>query len=344
MTRQRCADFLPIGSLPRGPKNLITDVAGVTVGHCTIDTALYKTGVTVVMPCAENPFHHKLPAGFFVLNGFGKTLGLMQLQELGVLETPIALTSTLNVGLVHDALVGYMLEQCQADGVTLTSVNPVVCECCDARLSRIQDRPVKQEHVRKAIAAACTDFRQGDVGAGKGTICHGLKGGIGSASRVIELDGMSYTLGMLVQTNHGLLADLTVGGVPLGAELATRVACAEADKGSVIAILATDLPLDGRQLERVAKRVTVGLSRLGSYIGHGSGEVFIAFSTANPFDSRNESPVRPGLLFADDRLDLPFRAAAECAEEAVLNSMLYARSVTGYQEFTAQALSDLWQP
>ncbi len=335
---------LAVGSLPRGPRNLITDVAGVTVGHCTIDTAFYKTGVTVVLPCPGNPFQHKLPAGVCVLNGFGKTLGLMQVQELGTLETPIALTSTLNVGLVHDALVGYMVEQCAVEDVALTSVNPVVCECCDARLSHIQDRPVKESHVRAAIAAASAEFALGDVGAGRGTICHGLKGGIGSASRVMEFDGFSYTLGLLVQTNHGILEDLAIGGRPVGAELARRVKTGTADKGSIIAILATDLPLNGRQLSRVARRVSVGLARLGSYIGHGSGEIFLGFSTANHYDPRSGRAVRSGHFFAEDLLDLPFRAAAECAEEAVLRSMLCAHAATGWTGERVAALPDLWKP
>mgnify|MGYP000845674899 CR=1 FL=1 len=338
------AHSIPALSLQKGPNNLITDVAGVTVGHCTLDTELYKTGVTVIMPCPNNPFHHKLPAGVFVLNGFGKTLGLMQLAELGVLETPIALTSTLNVGLVHDALVGYMVERCALEGTEVVSVNPIVCECCDGKLSRIQDRPVREEHVRAAIAAAGAEFAQGDAGAGKGTICHGLKGGIGSASRVMEIDGRRYTLGMLVHTNHGILRDLTVGGRPIGAQLAERLDAGQCDKGSVIAVFATDLPLDGRQLRRVAARVSVGLARLGSYIGQGSGELFLGFSTANPYDPRTEGAIRAGELFSDDRLDLPFRAAAACAEEAVLHSMLYARSVTGYRGDRVEALGSLWQP
>ena len=335
---------LTVGSLPTGPRNKITDVPGVLVGHCTVDTSDHKTGVTVVLPGSQNPFTHKLPAAVCQYNGFGKTTGLMQLSELGTLETPIALTNTLNVGLVHDAIVEYMLQRCQAEGVELHSVNPVVGECNDATLNRIAERCVGREQVFAALAAAAPDFDEGDVGAGKGTICHGLKGGIGSASRVLEYDGRIYTMGLLVQSNHGVLSDLTVCGRRIGPALAQRLETRKADQGSILAVLATDLPLEARQLGRVAQRISVGLARMGSYVGHGSGEVFLAFSTANPFQVQAENAVRPVSAFHEEKLDGPFRAAAECAEEAVLNSLLTARTVVGWQGHRAVALTDLWRP
>ena len=332
------------GGLPTGPLNKITDVPGVAVGHCTVDTPEHKTGVSVVLPCPENPFVHKLPAAAFVLNGFGKSAGLVQIQELGTLESPIALTNTLNVGLVHDALVEYLARRCAADGVDLRSVNPVVCECNDAVLNDILHRAVGMDEVFSAISSAGPNFAEGDVGGGKGMVCHGLKGGIGSSSRVLELGGKTYTLGVLVQANHGVLDDLTVCGQRIGPALARRVEAAQADQGSCIAVLATDLPLDARQLGRVARRLPVGLARLGSHIGHGSGEVFLAFSTANPYDPGQAAPVRQITAFREDSLDLPFRAAAECAEEAVLNCLLAARTVTGFRGRTVYALTDLWAP
>lgn len=345
MFQMRAQDFgIRVGSLPRGPRNKITDVPGVLVGHATVDTPTHKTGVTVILPGPQNPFTHKLPAGVCPFNGFGKTAGLLQLQELGTLETPIALTNTLNVGLVHDAMVEYMLSRCEAEGVALRSVNPLVCECNDSTLNHIAERAVGREHVFSALASACQDFAEGDVGGGKGMICHGLKGGIGSASRVLAFDGKTYTIGILVQSNHGVLSDLTVSGVNIGAGLARTLETRAADQGSIIAVLATDLPLDARQLARVARRVSVGLARLGSHIGHGSGEVFVAFSTANPFDFRAETAVRMTTAFHEELLDLPFRAAAECAEEAVLNSMLTAHTVTGWQGNTVYALPELWRP
>jgi D-aminopeptidase len=315
------------------------------VGHCTIDTNEYKTGVTVVMPCRENPFTHKLPAASFVLNGFGKSLGLVQIDELGQLESPIFLTNTLNVGKVHDAAVGYLARRCEDDGVPLRSVNPVVCECNDGSLSRITHRPVEQSHVSAAIAAASEDFDEGDVGAGKGMICHDLKGGIGSASRLLDVDGQTFTLGVLALTNHGSLRDLTIDGQHIGPALAEKLQAKHTpDVGSCILIMATDLPLDSRQLGRVVRRGSVGLARLGSYIGHGSGEVFVGFSTANAWDSRDSTALRQMTGFSENKMDLPFRAMAECTEEAVLNAMAAAHTVTGYTGRTVYALTDLWRP
>ena len=345
MYQLRARDYLgPLGEIPTGNRNKITDVPGVTVGHCTVDTPEHKTGVTVLLPCPENPFSHKLPAAAFVLNGFGKSLGLVQIEELGTLETPIALTNTLNVGLVHDALVEYMLGRCETEGITLRSVNPVVCECNDGGLNHIQRRAVGREQVFAALASAGPDFDEGDVGAGKGMVCHGLKGGIGSASRILEFDGNRYTVGVLALANHGRMGDLTIQGRNIGAQLEQAKAARESDVGSCIVVLATDLPLDSRQLGRVAKRTSVGLARLGSFIGHGSGEIFVAFSTANPILSQEESALRTITAFHEGKLDPVFRAAAECAEEAVLNCLFTAHTVTGWDGKTVYALTDLWKP
>ncbi len=345
MYQLRARDYdIAVGELPTGQRNKITDVPGLTVGHCTVDTEEHKTGVTVVLPCPENPFTHKLPAAAFVLNGFGKSLGLVQVEELGTLETPIALTNTLNVGLVHDAMVEYMIRRCQAEGVELRSVNPVVCECNDGGLNHIQKRAVGAEQVFSALAAADLDFQEGDVGAGKGMVCHGLKGGIGSASRLLDLDGKTYTLGALVLANHGRMADLTIGGEHIGPRLDAAKAAKESDVGSCIVLLATDLPLDARQLGRVARRASVGLARLGSFIGHGSGEVFLAFSTANSFDPREKAATRQVTAFHEEKMDLPFRAAAECVEEAILNCLFTARTCTGWDGKTVYSLPSLWRP
>ena len=345
MFQMRAQDFgIRVGSLPRGPRNKITDVPGVLVGHATVDTSDHKTGVTVVLPGSQNPFTHKLPAAVCQYNGFGKTTGLMQLSELGTLETPIALTNTLNVGLVHDAMVEYMCRQGERRGYPVYSVNPVVCECNDASLNDIRHRAVGQAEVFAAIDAASADFAQGDVGAGKGMTCHDLKGGIGSSSRLVEIGGETFTLGVLVLTNHGCLRDLTVGGENIGKEIERRIREDSPDEGSCIMIVGTDLPVTSRQLGRIIRRCSVGLARLGSYIGHGSGEVFLAFSTANPFQVQAENAVRPVSAFHEEKLDGPFRAAAECAEEAVLNSLLTARTVVGWQGHRAVALTDLWRP
>lgn len=334
---------IAVGSMPSGPKGSICDVPGVRVGHATLNTQQFHTGVTVVIPGVDNPFLHKPPAGVCAYNGFGKTLGLLQLQELGRIETPIALTGTLNVGKVHDALVGWTLARCAADGhPDVRSLNPLVCECNDGTLSDIRARPVGEAEVLAALENASDRCEEGCVGAGAGMICHGLKGGIGTASRVMEFDGKLYTLGVLAQTNHGRLEDLTIGGKLVGPRLAQLTGRHEPDKGSCILILGTDLPLDARQLSRVAKRCSVGLARLGSYIGHGSGEVFVAFSTANLYEELDKTPISPSLTFREDEMDVPFRAAAECAEEAVLRAMLRAVTTVGWQGETIYALSELW--
>ncbi len=304
---------MQVGCLLHGKRNLISDVAGVRVGHCTVDDGECHTGVTVVMPPVVNPYVQKLTAACCVLNGFGKTLGLVQLEELGTLETPIAITATLNVGKVHDAMVSYMLKLCAQDGISLTSVNPVVCECNDSRLSDIARRPVGEREVMRAIAGACADFEQGSVGAGRGTVCYGLKGGIGSSSRMMDIDGKAYIMGVLVQSNYGRSGDLRAAVLPEG--------LAPSDQGSIILVAATDLPLSSRQLRRVLRRTSVGMARLGSYIGHGSGEIAVGFTTAQP---EREGSFQRFSALCEDKLDIAFRAVGECAEEAILNSMWYS--------------------
>ena len=301
-----------IGEMPAGRLNKITDVPGVTVGHSTIAEGSHNTGVTVIMTSDKNPFHHKLPAASVVLNGFGKSQGLVQVDELGQLETPIALTNTLNVGLVWDAMVEYVLQRCATDGLSVPpSINPVVCECNDARLSDIRKRAVGQKDVFDAIASATADFEEGAVGAGRGTVCHGLKGGIGTASRLMEYDGKSYTLGVLVQSNYGRLSDLRIDGRPVGREIASGAL--EEDKGSIIVVMGTDLPLSDRQIKRVLRRAGVGLARVGSFTGHGS--------TANAMEDGDDKAIRATESFREDLMNGPFRAMAEATEEAVLDSM-----------------------
>lgn len=323
-----------IGTLPTGTRNAISDVVGVTVGHCTLSHGDCRTGVTVILPAQDNLFANKLTAACHVHNGFGKTCGLMQIDELGTIETPIALTNTLNVGLVHDALVSYTLDRCEEDGIFLRSVNPVVGECNDGKLSRIALRPVSRAHVFEAIRSAASDFPQGSVGAGTGTVCYGLKGGIGTASRIIRIDDQKYTVGVLVQSNFGSTEDLTIAGAPIGKDLiphleSRKILPARVDAGSIMMILATDLPVDHRQLGRIIRRCSIGLARTGSYLGHGSGEVMIGFTTKNRIPHEGCSLLAQHIL-REDLLDLPFRAAAEATEEAVLNSMTHAETTQGY--------------
>lgn len=314
-----------IGSMKPGKRNLITDVDGVSVGHCTIRTAKNRTGITVIMPCSDNPFTNRLTAADFVWNGFGKTAGLVQIDELGRLESPIVLTSTLNVGRMQDALVRYMIARCRKEGVRIASFSPVVGECNDSGLNDVTLQAADYPQLMEAIDAASSDFALGDVGAGTGTQCHGLKGGIGSASRTLEIGGKTYTLGILVQSNYGRLEDLQISGRPYGRTIAAEInAEKEPDKGSIMMIAATDLPLNDRQLRRVLKRASIGLARMGSYAGHGSGEIMIGFTTADRIPSDPSISVIAQSVLREELLDDAFRAIAECCEEAVLDSMLMA--------------------
>lgn len=315
--------------MKRGTLNKITDVTGVKVGHYTVDTPEHHTGVTVILPSSDFVFQNKLTAASFVLNGFGKTQGLVQIDELGTLETPIALTNTLNIGKVHDALVEYMVQQAEQRDLEIRSINPVVGECNDSSLNRITERILGIREVRQAIESACEDFEEGDVGAGKGTTCFGLKGGIGSASRLFTVGSETYTLGVLVQSNFGSLQNLRIEGSPVGREIAPLLNEAGADKGSIMIIAATDLPVTDRQLRRIIKRAGVGLARLGSYWGHGSGDVVIGFSTAQTFQDSETAGTISVRMLNEEYINEPFRAMSEATEEAVVHSMLYAGPVNG---------------
>ena len=330
-----------VGSLPPGPLNKISDVPGVTVGHCTLADGDVQTGVTALLPHPGDTFHEKVPAAAHVINGFGKTTGLVQIQELGTLETPILFTNTLSVGTVSTALVRYMLDRCPDICETTGSVNPVVCECNDSGLNDIRGLHVTEADALAALADCRADFAEGAVGAGRGMRCHGLKGGIGSASRRIELDGRSYHMGALLLTNHARFEDLVVAGVPVSERLPRADVPPHEDKGSVIVVLATDAPLSCRQLGRVARRAIVGLSRTGSYCGNGSGEIVIAFSTGCRIPHYPQGDLLPLRAIHEDRIDRLFRAAAECVEESVLSSLLHAETVTGRGGLTVRGLPDL---
>ncbi|WP_024347751.1 P1 family peptidase [Lacrimispora indolis] len=330
------------GKLAPGPLNKITDVEGVLVGHATINTKDHKTGVTVILPCKDNPFSRKLVAAAYIHNGFGKSQGLVQVEELGTLETPVALTNTLNVGKVHDALVDFMLEQCNKEGIEVTSINPVVGECNDSVLNKISDRVVGLEEVKAAVAEATADFEEGAIGAGCGTVCYGLKGGIGSASRRFQIGGETYTLGAIVQSNFGSTENLMVNGMAVGKEIFRLTEPSILDRGSVMTIVATDLPVTDRQLKRILKRAGVGLSRTGSYMGHGSGDIMVGFTTANRIPERPEKELMSISILKESALESAFIAAVEATEEAVLNSLAMAKTTTGHKGNIVRSLTDLW--
>lgn len=330
-----------IGSGTPGKYNRITDVPGVKVGHCTVEENGHKTGVTAIIPCDGIVYEKKPVAAVYTLNGFGKTMGTIQIEELGVIETPILLTNTLNVGKVADALVEYTIEQMTSIGKQALSINAVVGETNDCHINPIMERAVCKQHVLQAIQDADIDFEQGAVGAGRGTICFGLKGGIGSSSRVLKFAGRDYTIGALVQSNFGATADLSICGNPEGERIAQSIASKSAeDKGSIMVILATDLPLTNRQLKRVCKRASVGLIRTGSYMGHGSGDVFIAFTNGNYMPDTASETFHTMQCIPETHINKVFRLAAETVEEAILNSMTYAQADTRIDGSTCHSLSE----
>jgi D-aminopeptidase len=331
-------------SFEKGPSNTITDVSGVSVGHCTLSDGDIQTGVTAILPHQGNMFLKKCVAAVDVINGFGKSVGLMQLEELGQLETPIVLTNTLSVGTASDALIKYMLKDNPLIGANGT-VNPLVLECNDGFLNDIRAQNITVEHVQKALSKTSTNFEQGSIGAGRGMSAYKLKGGIGSASRTLLLDAETYTVGSLVMSNMGRLEDFCLYSADLKEKLQELLDLKQqqvdaADKGSIIMLIATDLPLDARQLKRVAKRAVVGLAKTGSQLGTGSGDICLAFSTANPIAHQGEA-IESVSRYSDAHIDAVFDASIEAIEEAILNSMWHAKSVTGYQKNTRISLQSL---
>lgn len=344
---------IALGRLATGPQNAITDVAGVLVGHATLRRGAgalvrgdgpVRTGVTAVLPHGDDLFAAKAPAAAAVFNGFGKTIGLMQVDELGQLETPILLTNTLNVGRVADALVGYMIARHPAIGVTTGTVNPVVCECNDGYLNDIGGRHVGEAEVLAALQGASDGpVAVGNLGAGAGMMAYGYAGGIGTASRLAggaDAPGSAFTVGALVLANFGRRADLLIAGVPVGRELAAARPPKRREQGSVIVILATDAPLDARQLGRLARRAALGLARTGTHGGHGSGDLAIAFSTADRIPHDPEPAVRavPTLNEQSPVLDRLFAAVVEATEEAVIDALCAARPTDGRDGRRAEAL------
>ena len=340
--RPRLRDLeISIGILPTGPTNTLTDVAGVRVGHQTIvEGDSIRTGVTAVMPHGGNVFLRKVPAALVVANGFGKFVGATQIQELGVIETPILLTNTLSTFAVADALVGWSLGQPGCE--TVRSVNPVVGECNDGYLNDIRQRCVTSDDVVAALQNANTGpVVEGCVGAGTGVRCMGWKGGIGSSSRRLPMSLGGYTVGVLVQTNFG--GSLTIAGVPVGCELGRyylKDQIPSQEHGSCIVIVATDAPLDSRRLRRLAQRAPLGLAAAGSPISHGSGDYVLAFSTAEDLqtDYQSDNPLERTELLRDDRLSPLFQAVRDATEEAVINSLLQATTTTGFQNRTVEAI------
>jgi D-aminopeptidase len=319
------------GILSPGALNAITDVPGVLVGHSTIrEGSNIRTGVTAILPHGGNIFQDKVPAAIFVGNGFGKLMGVTQVRELGELETPILLTCTLCIPRAADALIGWVLDS----NPEARSVNALVGETNDGYLNDIRSRPVGSEHVLAALASASGGpVQEGSVGAGTGTVAFGWKGGIGTSSRRLPASLGGYTVGVLVQSNYGGV--LQVLGAPVGLELGQYFLRTELDRGdadgSIMIVVATDAPLDPRNLERLAQRAILGLARTGSPMTNGSGDYVISFSTA---ETVRRTPARRAALhqieaLPNDRTSPLFQAAVEATEEAILNSLFRATTETG---------------
>jgi D-aminopeptidase len=342
---------ITVGRYPTGPWNAITDVAGVKVGHVTLirgegslkpGEGPIRTGVTVVVP-RDNVWDQKVPAGAFVLNGTGEMTGLAWMAEAGFLEYPIALTSTLNLPRVANGVMSWMIKRYPGIGITDDTLTPIVAECDDSRLNDSQGRHVTEEHVIKALdEAKSSAVVEGTVGAGTGMVSYGFKGGIGTSSRRLPADEGGYTVGVLVNANHGRREELLVAGVPVGKlyeQTATTSGPVHTQEGSIIIIVATDAPLDSRQLGRLAKRAALGLARTGSMARHGSGDFMLAFSTGNTIPHYPSERTFSMTRFADTHLNPVFTATVEATEEAILNALTMATTVIGRDNRRVEAIS-----
>jgi D-aminopeptidase len=349
--RPRARDLgLTVGVLPPGSFNAITDVAGVRVGHTTLIRGDHvRTGVTAIVPHEGNLFQEKVPAAIFIGNGFGKLTGSTQVRELGEIETPILLTSTLNVPRVADALLDWMLALPGNEQVR--SVNPIVAETNDGFLNDIRGRHIGQTEVFAALRSARGGaVQEGSVGAGTGTVAFGFKGGIGTASRVVPATAGGYTVGVLVQTNFGGV--LSMNGAPVGQELGQyylkeqlsplqgqgKAEPIDRGDGSIIMVVATDAPVDARNLERLAARAMLGLARTGSPSTNGSGDYVIAFSVAPQNRIRSTTGLRQLTVLRNDAMSPLFLATVEAVEEAIYNSLLRATTVSGRDGNRVEAL------
>ncbi|PYX87277.1 MAG: aminopeptidase [Acidobacteria bacterium] len=344
-TRPRARDLgIPFDGTP-GPLNAITDVKGVEVGHTTlisgegklqVGVGPVRTGVTAVFPRGKES-HDNVFAGWFALNGNGEMTGTTWVEESGFLEGPVLITNTHSVGVVRDATIAWRVKHGPPDESGYWWSLPVVAETYDGYLNDVNGFHVKPEHVFHALDSAHGGpVEEGNVGGGTGMVCHEFKGGIGTASRVVKLKEGNYTVGVLVQCNYGVREELRIAGVAVGREIPGKKVWDD-DTGSIIVVVATDAPLLPTQLKRLAKRVSLGLGRNGSYSGDGSGDIFIAFSTANPGVSGIKG-LKQLTMLPNDQLDPVFKAVVQSVEEAVDNALVAAETMTGINNHKVIAL------
>ena len=348
-TRARARDLgIVIGRYEPGPQNAITDVAGVKVGHITLvhgegkltpGKGPVRTGVTVIIP-RDDVWHNKVPAGAFVLNGTGEMTGLAWVAESGFLEYPIALTNTLNVPRVANGVMTWMIRNYPGIGITDDTLTPVVAECDDSRLNDSQGRHVSEDNVVAALDGASSGpVMEGGVGAGTGMISYGFKGGIGTSSRRLSDQEGGHTVGVLVNANHGRREELMINGVPVGKRYDADGLAVSGSEGSIIIVIATDAPLDARQLGRLAKRAALGLARTGSTARHGSGDFMLAFSTGNTIPHYPETRTFSMTRMADTHLNSLFTATVEATEEAIVNALTMASTMIGRDDHRVEAIS-----
>lgn len=346
MSRGRARDHgVVVGTLPTGPDNAITDVAGVLVGHATVTAdapTVARTGVTVILPNEARIFHERLLGNAFVLNGAGELSGITQVQEWGLIETPIALTNTMSVGTCSRGLVDYMLARHDQIGDAEDVIIPLVGECDDSWLNDVSGQHVTTATVNDALADARSGpVAEGCVGAGTGMITCDLKAGIGTSSRLVTADTERFTVGVLVLSNFGTLGQLRVDGLPFGRHLEQAGWLEERRRvnyGSIICVVATDAPLVPHQLGRLAKRAALGIGRCGSTANHGSGEIVLAFSTGNRVPRASEVVRLRWELLADRWLDALYEGTVDATEEAILNALFAAETTTGRYGRSSPAL------
>ncbi len=343
---------IPFGGLP-GALNAITDVAGIAVGHTTLisgEGALItgkgpvRTGVTAILPLGEKSLHTPVPAGVFSFNGNGEMTGMAWVEESGFLEGPVMITNTHSIGTVHQAVISWRIQQSGPDNTGFWWSLPVVAETWDGFLNDINGFHVKADHVYRALEnAAAGPVAEGNVGGGTGMICYGFKGGVGTSSRKLQTEHSAYTVGVLVQANFGKRHQLMVAGVPVGFEMQENISGTEAADapvkrtGSIIIVIATDAPLLPHQLKRLARRASLGMARTGGTSGNGSGDLFIAFSTAVPKASGVPS-ISSMQMLHNDSLSPIFEATVQATEEAIINALIAAESMTGRDDHHAAAL------
>jgi len=341
--KKRARDYgIEIGVLRTGKLNAITDVSGVKVGHVTLhQNDGVHTGVTTILPHDKNIFQNKVPAAIHIGNGFGKLAGYSQVEELGNIETPIVLTNTLSVPTALTAIIDYTFQS--PDNKDVRSVNPIVGETNDSGLNDIRRRFITKEHVLEALMKAQTGaVEEGNVGAGAGTVCFGFKGGIGTSSRILPISKGGYTVGVLVQSNFGGV--LQVNGVPIGIELKkhkfNKIDETYKDDGSCMIVVLTDAPLSAKNLKRLAARAMLGLGRTGGMAANGSGDYVIAASTAEDLRiaHNSDSMFETFKLLRNNELDLLFEAVIEATEEAIINSLFAAETLTGFENTKVEAL------